>query len=372
MRMNWWMAPLAVLLVLVGVAGGLYLARPKAAVPAGPGGKVQAPSASGGSSAKPPAEQPKPAEEPPKPVEEPKPAEPAPKRPSDAEAQAFVRTFMEARMAGNAGKVSAMVASNATTNGPIRLSGPGARIAGYTAQLLGSGDTDSFSFSLKVAFATGQPGSEVEAEELRLTWKGGLKVAAYTDAPKESLALGVGQDGKLWLHRGQATAMVGDLAGLPNTFKPMGAAPGTEFGVGKDGWSVAAVNTAGTHVLWVTKGLHPLLGISQVNWQGNPTVTPLDLLFEAGGVDAAWAPGSARYVAVAVAQPSGATALVIYDATVPAKFGPDLVTTFGNLDFTVRNLRWLSATVVAFDVQKGSATTGPYTYDINSKKLTQP
>jgi hypothetical protein len=384
MRWNWWMAPLAALLVLAGLVGGLVLARPRdvATVDKG-GGKVHAPSAAKpGAGAKPPAQpaQPQPAQpaepQPARPAD-PAPGQPAgsaPKRPAESEAQAFIRTFMQARMAGDAGKVSTMVLPEAVGKGSIRLSGPGARITGYTAQLLGSGNPDLFIFRVDVGFGTGQPGGEVSAEEITLTWKGGLKVAAFAERAKDSLGLGVGQDGKLYLHQGQATALAGDLALLPDKAKPWGAGPGIiEFGVGKEGWSIAAVNTAGTHVLWVTKGLHPLVGVSQITWGSNPVMTPLDLLFEAGAVDAAWAPGSSRHVAVAVAQPSGATTLFVYDVMSQEKIDPGLEAKVGGgPDFTVRNLRWVTSTTVAFDLQRAGKTTGPFTYDISTKELKTP
>lgn len=386
MRFNWWMAPLAVLLVLAGLVGGLLMARPRAEK-ADRSGKVHAPTAGeqvtggGGKSGQKPAQpqpqpsqptQPQPANPAPGQPEGPK--EPEPKRPPDSEAQTFIRAFMQARMAGDAGKVSGMVLPQAVGKGSIRLSGPGARITGYTVELLGSGNPDLFIFRVGVGFGTGQPGGEVAAEEITLTWKGGLKVAASAEREKESLALGVGQDGKLSLHKGQATALAGDLEMLPDKAKPWGAGPGiVEFGVGKEGWSVAAVNTAGTHVLWITKGLHHLLGISQITWGSNPVMTPLDLLFEAGGVDAAWAPGSGRHVAVTVALPSGATTLFVYDVLTPEKIDPGLAAKLGGgQDYAVRNLRWLSGTVVAFDVERGGSTKGPYTFDISTRDLKTP
>ncbi|HWI61736.1 MAG TPA: hypothetical protein VNT75_07865, partial [Symbiobacteriaceae bacterium] len=222
MRFNWWIAPLAVLLVLAGVVGGLVLARPKAPAPVTSGGKVSAPPAADKPQPKPadpkPAD-PKPAD--PKPAE-PKPAEPEPKRPPNDEATAFLRSFMQARMAGDAGKVAALVGPQAAGKAEIRLSGPGARITGYTAELLGSGDTDVFLFRVRVHFATGQPGGEVAAEEIWLTWKGGLKVSAYIEKPKETLTLSGSQSGKLVLHRGQDTAVAGDLGLLPEKAAPWG------------------------------------------------------------------------------------------------------------------------------------------------------
>lgn len=389
MRVTWWMAPLAVLLVLAGLVGGLLMARPREGT-ADVGGKVHVPSAakpgagapvassSGTKGQKPPSQpaQPQPAQpQPTQPAQPqpPGPKEPEPTRPTDSEAQAFLRAFMQARTAGDAGKVSAMVKPEAVGKGSIRLSGPGARITSYTGELLGSGNPDLFIFRVHVGFGTGQPGGEVSVEEITLTWKGGLKVAAFAEREKESLTLGVGQDGKLYLQKGQTTTLAGDLGLLPDMAKPWGAGPGIQFGVGKEGWSVAAVNTAGTHVLWITKGLHPLLGISQITWGSNPVMTPLDLLFEAGGVDAAWAPGSSRHVAVTIAQPSGATTLFIYDVMTPEKIDPGLTAKLGGQpDYAVRNLRWISPTTLAFDVERGGKTTGPYTFDISTKELSTP
>lgn len=395
MRVSWWMAPLAVLLALASLMGGFLMSRPRD-VAADKGGKVHAPSAAKSGAPAPvvdrsgttvPKAQQQPAQQQPaqqqltQPTQPAQPAQstepgkpsPEPKRPADSEAQAFLRTFMQARMAGDAGKVASMVKPDAVGKGSIRLSGPGARITGYTAELLGSGNPDLFIFRVAVSFGTGQPGGEVSVEEITLTWKGGFKVAAFTEREQESLTLGVGQDGKLYLQKGQTKALAGDLALLPNMARPLGAEPGIEFGVGKEGWSVAAVNTAGTHVLWVTKGLHPLLGVSQITWGSNPVMTPIDLLFEAGGVDAAWAPGSSRHVAVTIAQPSGATNLYIYDVLAKERIDPGLMAKLGGgPDYAVRNLRWISPTVVAFDVERGGKTTGPYTFDISTKELKTP
>ena len=272
-------------------------------------------------------------------------------------------------MAGDASKLAGMVAPGAPGAAGIRLSSDADRMTGYTASLLGSGDPDSFVFRLSVAFASGQPGGEVAVETLRLTWKGGLKVAAFDEVANESLALLVDKEGKLQLSRGQDTALVADLGALPALAKPWGAS--AEFGVGKEGWQVAAPSLTGKTVLWVTRGLHPLLGVSHVNWSGAPAVAPLDLLFEGGAAEAAWAPGSDRYVAVALTQPSGATALAVYDVS-GDRFGPDLANVLGTVDYRVHRLRWLDANTLAFDLVMAGAPAGTWSYRIDTRTLKGP
>jgi hypothetical protein len=366
------MAPVAVVLVLGGVLAGSWLARPR--VDSGEkGSQVHVPSLPGtntGGTAKPANPAAGSGVAPTQPTaSEPKPATPEPKRPADSEAQVFVASFMRARMAGDAAKLAGMVAPGAPGATGIRLSSDADRMTAYAASLLGSGDPDSFVFRLSVAFASGQPGGEVAVETLRLTWKGGLKVAAFDEVANESLALLADKEGKLQLSRGQDTALVADLGALPAMAKPWGS--NSEFGVGKEGWAVAAPSLTGKTVLWVTHGLHPLLGFSRVNWNGAPVVTPVDLLFEGGAAEVAWAPGSDRYVAVTLTQPSGATALAVYDVT-GDRFGPDLSNVLGTVEYRVHRLRWLDASTLAFDLVKGNAPAGTWTYQINTRTLKGP
>lgn len=347
MRVNWWLAPVAVLLLLAGAAGGIWLSRDRV-FEAAPVGQVQAPMAA----EKPPSPKPQETTSPPKPADPPPAPKPEEKRPADSEVSAFLQAYMQRRM------------SEGTS---------GRRITGYTATLLGSGDPESFIFRLRVAVATPQ-GSEVTVENVRVTWKGGLKVADGEEIPREALALGAVDGGKLVLRRGQDSTVAVDLGTLPEMAGPWGADPGVEFGVGKEGWSVAVPSLSGDFVLWATKGLHPLLGVSRINGTGAPEQVPLDLLFEGAVQEAVWSPMQHdRFAAVAVAEPSGATVVHVWDMAGRKRFGPNLQEATGTADYRAKNLRWQAGgTVLSFDVEAGGKTTGPWQYNVNTKSLSKP
>jgi hypothetical protein len=181
----------------------------------------------------------------------------------------------------------------------------------------------------------------------------------------------VTENGKLYLTREGQKALVADLAALPAQFRPLGAGADVAFGVGKQGWAVHVLSQTGTHVFWSTRGLHPLLGVSRVQWGQDPQVTPVDLIFEGAVTEAAWAPGGTRYVAVAASQPSGATNLLIYDLQASHRFGPDLGGVAGSQEYAVTHLRWDAAgKVVTFDLVKEGRPAGTYRYDIATRTLT--
>jgi|GEM_PF-6087127 len=355
LRKWWWAALAAVLMLGIGLSAGMWLGWGGKATKS-PDGRVTVP----------PAQTPG--------TGNPAPATPAaePKPPGDEEILAFVHKFMQARMAGDMGSIAQMVAP-AVDPASIRVTKTGVRITGYSATVAsGKGTADTVAVALWAALGTGQPGGEVEVAALQVSWKGQLKVAGYTVSVPDSLALAPGKDGNLYLHSGQSTTTGAVLAALPAVFTPHGAGPGIEFGVGKDGWAVASPSLAGDRIAWCTRGLHPLFGTSRVVFGSAPTVTPLDLMFEAGCVDAAWSPAG-EYVALVVAQPSGAVTLHVWDVQAKQRFGPDLQAAVGTVDYTVSNIRWLTGgTVVAFDVQQGGNRSGPWRYDVITKQLTPP
>lgn len=373
MRNPWWMAPLAVCLVLISVAGGIWIGRSgqQPTIPVDVSEKVAVPDKpvpAGGD--KPSAEGEKPVAAPPA-QHAPKPPEPESKRPADQDAIAYIQAFMRARMAGDLEKVTTMLVPEIKPS-TVPVHTAGHRMTAYQLQLLGSGDPDAFLFRVRAAFVGAQPGGEVAVEHLRVAWKGGLKVAGFEGLAKEAITAAARTDGQIELRQGEATRLAADLTTLPEQFAPYGAGPGVEFGVGRGGWAVAVPSLSGQHLFWSTRGLHPLVGVSQINPGGAPAVRPLDLLFEGAVAEAAWAPGSDQYIALAQAWPSGGTGLQVWDIAGPTRFGPDLLEAVGHADYTVRSVHWLSPTVVAFEIRIGGDVSGPWTYDLSTQALTPP
>ncbi|MGE5676123.1 MAG: hypothetical protein ACM3XM_19970 [Mycobacterium leprae] len=307
----------------------------------------------------------------------PQPAPSPTPRPSDREALAFVEAFMQARMAGATSAVQAMLdRSLAGRAGTFALKS-GERITAYLVEALPNDNEAFFRYQIRVAVSIDASRSRVATERLTVAWRGGFKAADWVDVPTQMLTLSEGKDRKLYLYRGQDLAEVADRDVLPKAYRPFGAGAGIAFATGREGWLVAAPSLTGSHVLWVTRGNHPLLGFSQVNWGGAPIQASLDLLFEGGATEAAWAPGTAQHVAVAVAVPSGSTLLYIWDVTTKTRFGPDLTKELGP-DVTVKGIRWPCAVrkIVAFDILQGGRQSGPWLYDLEQgleqKRLVGP
>lgn len=125
------------------------------------------------------------------------------------------------------------------------------------------------------------------------------------------------------------------LADLPKVFTPYGAQPGTEFGVGKDGFSVLALHPEFKSVAFVTRGLHPFFGIADAE---TGKVRGLDLFFEGGASELAWS-HDGKYLAVAVLRPSGGEELQVWDAAAGKRVEiKDLPK--GTPEAKAGNLRW--------------------------------
>jgi hypothetical protein len=354
----WWALPVGLILVM----GGVWFWTSRGRTTSKPEPTVQVPP----TVTTPPPVTPKPPEPtPPPPVVE-------PKRPSEKEALVFMEKFMATRQNGDLAGVQNMLAVSLSNKAAVRVSLPDARITGYMIDPVASLGNEPFAFRVRVGIGYKGAGGDVDVEDVKVAWTSGFKVSQFEPIVKETLALSVAKDGNLYLARGQDTALAGALSLLPAKASPYGAGPNIQFGVGKDGWSVAVPSYSGSYVLWVTRGLHPLLGVTQVKWGGAPTIVPLDLLFEAGVTEAAWAPVGAKYVAIAIAQPSGAVMLQVWDIGLQTRLSPDLATAMGTMDFMIKNLRWASPTQVEFDLQKAGVPQGLWRYDVASKQLSPP
>lgn len=296
----------------------------------------------------------------------------ASRRPADAEVEAFIHLFMQARVKGDTTGMEEMLASNLSAS-DVSVSKPESRITGYTAALTNPPAEDAFLFQVKVAYAGAERDGQVVAETVEVQWPGGLKVRSVAEVPEQSLALRSGTDQRLFLYRGSNQVPAATLAALPSVFRPHGADRGIEFGVGKDGWAVAVPSFNGIHVFWATAGLHPLLGVSAIHVGGVPTVVPLDVVFEAGVVEAAWAPDGDRYVAVTIDYPSGSRGVVIWDVVAKTKFDPDVRTAVQADKYAVQNIRWSTAApVITFDVEAAGRVSGPWMYNLSTDTLTAP
>lgn len=95
---------------------------------------------------------------------------------------------------------------------------------------------------------------------------------------------------------------------LPRTFRPFGAAPDIQFGVGDNGWGALALSPDLQTVAFVTRGTHPLLGLVDRNGE----VRGLDLWFEGGAGELAWS-FDGRYLAATNASPRGIFVLHLWD-----------------------------------------------------------
>ncbi|MFZ5815598.1 MAG: hypothetical protein ACOY93_09905 [Bacillota bacterium] len=96
--------------------------------------------------------------------------------------------------------------------------------------------------------------------------------------------------------------------GLPNAFRPHGAAPDVEFGVGQNGWGALALSPDGQRIAFVTRGTHAFLGVADLAGK----VTGLDLWFEGGAGELAWS-HDGQHLAATVLRPSGILSLQVWN-----------------------------------------------------------
>lgn len=176
----------------------------------------------------------------------------------------------------------------------------------------------------------GQPFSRVEVHSYAVTPSQPLAVA------RENFGEANEEKGVLVLAKGDPAAKpVVKLADLPNAFRPNGAQPGVEFGVGKDGFAVIALHPEFKSIAFVTRGLHPFFAIADVATQ---KVHGLDLFFEGGASELAWS-HDGKYLAVVVLRPSGGQELLIWEAE-PGKRVEVKELPKGTPEARAENIRW--------------------------------
>lgn len=198
-----------------------------------------------------------------------------------------------------------------------------------------------------------QPYTVLEREQVTLRREGGIwRVAEVARDPLPWWTV-LEDQGVLWVKpRGDAepTRRLLALGDLPREASPAHAAPGTTFGVGRDGFGPLALAPSGTAVAGFSRGLHPVLFVADLE-PGRLRV--LDLYFEGGGVDLAWSP-DAKWLAVRVAQPSGTTGAALYHVPsgAPVDLGLGAIQPPGGPPPHVTRLAW-SGAGYALDLDAG-------------------
>lgn len=126
---------------------------------------------------------------------------------------------------------------------------------------------------------------------------------------------------------------------LPRTFRPQGAGPGTEFGVGREGFGPVAIAPDGERAAFISQGLHPLLATVKLE---DRRIQGIDLYFEGRGEMIMWS-ATGKFLASQVLHPSGFSRVHFYqaDGGAPVKVG--LGEQFPAENFALSLVRWLPA-----------------------------
>lgn len=165
-----------------------------------------------------------------------------------------------------------------------------------------------------------------------------------------------------------------NIDALPNSITPQGAEPDVSFGVGKEGFTVAAIGRARGSVAFGTWGTHGGLGyLYRQSGAWKPVV--LDIVFEGSARSCLWS-SDGRYLVFEVETPAGTNTIKVYDI----KNGGTLVKTGLNRDFSadVYSLtypRWVGESTLYFSVvrmEDGEGTpgmTGLWSYNVKTSEL---
>lgn len=160
------------------------------------------------------------------------------------------------------------------------------------------------------------------------------------------------------------------MADLPDLFRPQGAEPGWEFGVGKEGFVLLAFSPLGNSLAFVTWGTHGFLGVVPAAPGGTPV--GLDIHYSGMTVDVRWSPDAAHIAAV-IDSPTGNRALGAYRVSPPGRIALGLEAMFSPGEYDLSEPRWLSPSQFSFRVRTaGGGTdqrTGRYLADIATREV---
>ncbi|AVX31675.1 hypothetical protein CTH_2111 [Carboxydocella thermautotrophica] len=138
---------------------------------------------------------------------------------------------------------------------------------------------------------------------------------------------------------GQARTLL-SLEQLPNVASPLGAEPGTEFGVGREGFGPLALRPDGKELALSTRGLHAFIALLPTEAAARPALKPLDLYFEGGVAALAWSP-EGKYLAANLDTPAGTRRLVIYEPGVKKVLKTPFDEQFPWTNYDLNFLYWL-------------------------------
>lgn len=222
----------------------------------------------------------------------------------------------------------------------------------------------------------GEPLSALGREQVTLRREGGRWLVAGVDGDPEAWWTVLEDRGALWVKpRGDAPARklvaLADFptdAEVPAGTGPAGAAPGTRFGVGRDAFGPVAPAPDGVTLAGFTRGMHSVLFTVDIE---SGRLRLLDLYFEGGGLDLRWSPDS-RWLAVRVAEPSGATGARLYHVPsgTPVDLGLGALRPSGGPPVDVAWLAW-SGTGYTLDLDAGlhEQPAAPWRFDLRTGQL---
>jgi hypothetical protein len=296
-------------------------------------------------------------------------------RPTLEGARQFADQFMQERLAGQVDAARARLSQKGRAafeqaGGPaLNLAALG-DITGAVAVSQAAGTArDSFVITYRIQeVPLEEPHAAFWDEALTVTGSGaaylidGVTSGVLTQATVEGSAV--------VLRTGQAVRTLFAIADLPDAFRPQGAEPGVEFGVGKEGFVLLAFSPLGDRLAFVTWGTHGFLGIVPTAQGGTPA--GVDIHYSGLTVDVRWSPDAAHLAAVVDAA-TGNRALMAYRLEPLARLALGLEAMFSPEDYDLSGPRWLSPSQFTFGVRTADGgtdqRTGQYTADVLTREV---
>lgn len=296
-------------------------------------------------------------------------------RPTLDGARQFADQFMQERLAGQPDAARAKLSQNGRaafdqTGGPaLNLAALGDITGAVAVSQAPETAKNTFVITYRIQeVPLEEPHAAFWDEALTVTGSGatylidGATSGALTQATVEGSAV--------VLRTGQAVRTLFAMADLPDAFRPQGAEPGLEFGVGKEGFVLLAFSPVGDRLAFVTWGTHGFLGIVPTALGGTPV--GVDLHYSGLTVDVRWSPDAAHLAAVIDAA-TGNRALMAYRLEPLARLALGLEAMFSPEDYDLSEPRWLSPAQFTFRVKTAGGgadqRTGQYTADVATREI---